>query len=61
MKEIYILEANYDGTFFSQPQPTGVAVESIAEAEKFVSEDYSRNYRKIFVFNTLEEALKYSD
>ena len=53
-KEIYVLLMDNGGTTRSIPEPFGVAVETIGEAERFVSEShsqYERGFSRVKVFS----------
>lgn len=60
MKEIYVLMADGDGTMRSQDTPFGVAVDTRAEAERFVRDGgvgYTHSYARVVVFANKDEAI----
>lgn len=62
MKEVFVLQADSDGTMRSQDTPIGVAVTSEDEAKRFVKEGgvgYSHSYVKVQVFDNKDDALNH--
>jgi hypothetical protein len=58
-KEIYVLLMDNGGTTHSIPEPFGVAVETIEEATRFVSErpgEYERGFSRVKVFSDWKSA-----
>jgi hypothetical protein len=67
MKEdyVYVLLSDGDGTMHSQATPFGVAVDSEAEAKRFVEEAkkagwWSPEYTKVRIFSDKNDAIKWA-
>ncbi len=62
MKEIYILMMDGDGTMRSIDVPFGVAVTTLAEAERFVKDGgvgYTHSYETVTIFDDKDDAIRH--
>lgn len=62
VQTVYVLMADGDGTMKSVDEPIGVAVTTLEEAKKYVSEGgvgYSHSYQALRVFKSKDDAINW--